>query len=113
MTEAVNMYSEGELLVQFNPKVSIGQQGKDKMVKLSAIILYCILSIHLFSASYSAHQSEALPLREAQRKEMAMAASYCRNANQINWVLKGCGCLSKYRFPRQSKPCSSPGRLRQ
>jgi len=32
--------------------------------------LYCIVSIHLYSASYSAHQSEALSVRETQRAKM-------------------------------------------
>src|SRR6218665_2473259 len=31
--------------------------------------LYCIVSIHLYGASCSAHQSEALPVREAKREE--------------------------------------------
>ena len=31
------------------------------------ILLYCIVSIHLHSASCSAQQSEALPVRETQR----------------------------------------------
>ena len=31
--------------------------------------LYCIVSIYLYSASCSAHQSEALPVRETQREE--------------------------------------------
>ena len=30
---------------------------------------YCIVSIHLYSASCSAHQSEALPVRETMREE--------------------------------------------
>jgi len=34
-----------------------------------AIVLYCIVSIHLYSASCSAHQSEALTVRETQREE--------------------------------------------
>ena len=33
---------------------------------------YCIVSIHLYSASYSAHQSETLPVRETQREEKAV-----------------------------------------
>jgi len=33
------------------------------------IVLYCILSIHLYSASCSTHQSEALLVRETQREE--------------------------------------------
>jgi len=32
--------------------------------------LYCIVSIHLYSASCSAHQSEALPVRENQREDL-------------------------------------------
>ena len=32
-------------------------------------LLYCIVSIHLYSASCSAHQPEALPVRETQREE--------------------------------------------
>jgi len=33
------------------------------------IVLYCIYTVHLYSASYSAHQSEALPVQETQREE--------------------------------------------
>jgi len=36
------------------------------------IVLYCIVSIHLYSASCSAHQSEALPVRETQREESSI-----------------------------------------
>src|SRR6218665_3506984 len=36
------------------------------------IVLYCIVSIHLYSASCSAHQSEALPVRETQREESSL-----------------------------------------
>src|SRR6218665_610621 len=35
----------------------------------NVLYLYCIVSIHLYSASCSAHQSEALPVRETQREE--------------------------------------------
>src|SRR6218665_1533722 len=35
-------------------------------------ILYCIVSIYLYSASCSAHQSEALPVRETQREESSL-----------------------------------------
>src|SRR6218665_1902422 len=35
----------------------------------AAEILYCIVSIHLYSASCSLHQPEALPVRETQREE--------------------------------------------
>src|SRR6218665_1818575 len=36
------------------------------------LVLYCIVSIHLYSASCSAHQSEALPVRETQREESSL-----------------------------------------
>ena|SRR6218665_3407449 len=42
--------------------------GFEPMV--TPIILYCIVSIYLYSASCSAHQSEALPVRETQREEI-------------------------------------------
>src|SRR6218665_2754012 len=38
----------------------------------SMSLLYCIVSIHLYSASCSAHQSEALPVRETQREESSL-----------------------------------------
>jgi len=36
------------------------------------IVLYYIVSIHLYSTSCSAHQSEALPVRETQREESSL-----------------------------------------
>jgi len=33
------------------------------------ILFYCIVSIHLCSASCNAHQSEAVPVQETQREE--------------------------------------------
>src|SRR6218665_2571492 len=39
---------------------------------IPCIVLYCIVSIHLYSASCSAHQSEALPVRETQREESSL-----------------------------------------
>src|SRR6218665_2839398 len=41
----------------------------DNIVASICIVLYCIVSINLYSASCSAHQSEALPVRETQREE--------------------------------------------
>jgi len=35
-------------------------------------VLYCIVSIHLYSASCSAHQSEVLPVQETQREESSL-----------------------------------------
>src|SRR6218665_3876785 len=40
--------------------------------KLFCIVLYCIVSIYLYSASCSAHQSEVLPVRETQREESSL-----------------------------------------
>jgi len=42
------------------------------------IVLYCIVSIHLYSASCSAHQSEALPVRETQREESGLERTQLR-----------------------------------
>jgi len=41
-------------------------------MKSYCIVLYCIVSIHLYSASCSEHQSEALPVRETQREESSL-----------------------------------------
>jgi len=35
----------------------------------------CIIFVHLFSASHSAHQSEVLPVRESQREENSLKSS--------------------------------------
>src|SRR6218665_3768890 len=39
---------------------------------VNCILFYSILSIHLYSAFCSAHQSEALPVRETQREESSL-----------------------------------------
>src|SRR6218665_555182 len=39
---------------------------------LKVVFICCIVSIHLYSASCSAHQSEALPVRETQREESSL-----------------------------------------
>jgi len=43
------------------------QNGRTEI--FNCIALYCIVSIHLYSASCSAHQKEALPVQETQREE--------------------------------------------
>jgi len=63
------------------------------MISLSDVVLYCIVSIHLYSASCSAHQSEALPVREIQREEsremfLLQSGEYgsdaqCRDVEQV------------------------------
>src|SRR6218665_3978572 len=42
---------------------------KEYVSNTQHLLLYCIVSINLYSASCSAHQSEALPVRETQREE--------------------------------------------
>src|SRR6218665_476581 len=42
------------------------------MIHLETRLLYCIVFIHLYSASCSVHQSEALPVRETQREESSV-----------------------------------------
>ena len=41
----------------------------ENLRRVRQIYVYCIVSIHLYSASCSAHQSDALPVRETQREE--------------------------------------------
>jgi len=42
-------------------------------ITIHYIIRDCIVSIHLYSAAYSAHQSDALPVRKTQRESFALA----------------------------------------
>src|SRR6218665_3305257 len=41
-------------------------------IVLYCIVLYCIVYLHLYNTSCSAHQSEALPVRETQREESSL-----------------------------------------
>ena len=41
--------------------------------KIDSTSMYCIVFIHLYRASCSAHKSEALPERETQREESKRA----------------------------------------
>jgi len=41
-------------------------------LSLQCIVLYCIGSVHLYSASCIAHQSEAPPVQETQREESSL-----------------------------------------
>ena len=50
------------------------------------IVLYCIVSIHLYSASCSAHQSEALPVRETQREESSLERTKEALGSPVNKV---------------------------
>src|SRR6218665_3307292 len=54
---------------------------------LYGIALFCIVSIHLYSASCSAHQSEELPVRETQREESSLERTKRGNWHKlIKWV---------------------------
>ena len=46
-------------------------------------VLYCIVSIHLYSASCSAHQSEAVPVREAYREERILRFQHCSDSIRL------------------------------
>ena len=48
-------------------------------------ILYCIVSIHLYSVSCSAHQSEALPVRE-KRPVIWAFQLWLQMLNQLFWL---------------------------
>src|SRR6218665_1550000 len=54
-----------------------------------------IVSMHLYSASYSAHQSEALPVRETQREESSFERTKKRGMKKLKhrW-LSGCSRCS-------------------
>src|SRR6218665_2750101 len=49
---------------------------------VNGIVLYCIVSIHLYSSSCNAHQSEVLLVRETQREE---SSGGCYSAVPIKW----------------------------
>jgi len=53
------------------------------MPVLYCIVLYCIVSIHLYS---SAHQSEALPVQETQREESSLERMKIGNWSPVNKV---------------------------
>ena len=53
---------------------------------LYCIVLYCIVSIHLYSASCSAHKSEELSMRETQRKENSLERTKRGNVNVYMYV---------------------------
>src|SRR6218665_3611264 len=50
----------------------------------SRSVLYCIVSVHLYSASCSAHQSEAFPVRETQREQNSFESGLRPLASYIN-----------------------------
>src|SRR6218665_2199083 len=45
--------------------------------------LYCIVCVHLYSAYCSAHQSEALPMRETQREESSVHTVQCSQHSML------------------------------
>ena len=54
------------------------------------VVLYCIVSIHLYSASCSVHQSEALPVRQIRENEKRHLAHQL-----IKWIISREGVGSK------------------
>src|SRR6218665_3834125 len=70
--------------------------------KFALVVLYCIVSIHLYSASCSAHQSEVLPVRDTPREESSLERMKRGTmAHQLKMGKKDCEgpCLS-HRSPR-------------
>ena len=58
------------------------------MMSECSIVLYCIVSIHLYSATCSAHQSEALPVRETHREESSVPLKNRMQFYPKFWFLK-------------------------
>src|SRR6218665_279464 len=54
----------------------------------------CIVSIHLYSASCSAHQSEALPVRETQKQESRLELTK-RGTWMVTWLTSSLESTSK------------------
>src|SRR6218665_1202748 len=48
-------------------------------------IVLCLYSIHLYSASRSAHQSEALPVRETQKEDTSL-----ERMKRGTWLTSNC-----------------------
>ena len=72
-----------------------GERGCSWLAVVSLVVLYCIVSIHLYSASCSAHQSEALLVRETQREESSLERTQKRLPCGFAWKReRGCGWLS-------------------
>ena len=59
----------------FNNLIACAYIGELRVQSPGGIVLYCIVSIHLYCASCSAHQSEALPVRDTQREESSLESS--------------------------------------
>jgi len=50
-------------------RTTLAWSACSRIMLKSAIVLYCIYTLHLYGASCSANQSEALPMLETQREE--------------------------------------------
>src|SRR6218665_861164 len=64
-----------------------------RAVPTYCLVLYVFLSIHLYSAVYSAHQSEALPVRETQGEESSLERTKrgtWLSVNKVDRVEGGC-----------------------
>jgi len=73
------------------------------------IVLYCIAFIHLYSASCSAHQSEALPVRETQREERQSMCHTTFNPVSFGIALSGKGQRSENGLMIAPWGCRSQG----
>ena len=59
----------------------VSLKAPESITPMCNFVLYCIVSIHLYSASCSAHQSEALPVRETQREESSL-----ERTKRVTWL---------------------------
>ena len=73
----------------------------------NCIVLYCIVSIHLYSASCSAHQSEALPMRETQREESSLERTKYPHPETSHVLVTDCHQLPIVPIVLQSAPIVS------
>ena len=61
-----------------------------------SFVLYCIVSVHLYSASCRAHQSEALPVRETKGEESSLERTKrgtWPTMQLIKWIVSEEGAL--------------------
>ena len=67
------------------------KENKKHCTVLYCIALYCIVSVHLYSASLRTQSSEALPVRDAHRKESSferdLAHQLTTTMDATNWYM--------------------------
>src|SRR6218665_1554788 len=67
------------------------------MERLKRIVLYCIVSIHLYIASCSAHHSETLPVRETQREESSLERTKRGTWTFVHLINLAYNCIYLYK----------------